>query len=247
MKLAVAYLLAISIAETITVLVQPVWGIIAYILILFALVVHAALTSQRPQQQIFLSVALVPLIRVISLAMPLATIPQIWWYPIIYVPLLGAAIMVMRVLGYKAKDVGLIFGPLRSQFAVPFTGLAFGVIEYLIVRPEAEVVNPVLLQTWPLSAFLLLTCTGFVEEFIFRGILQHSAEESFGSWQGIIYVSLLFAVVHLIHQSLLDLIFVFVVAVFFGWIVKKTGSLLGVTLAHGVTNIVLFLVAPVLF
>ena len=91
-----------------------------------------------------------------------------------------------------------------------------------------------------------MVCTGFVEELIFRGVLQRSAVEAFG-WWGIIYVSLLFAVVHLIHQSLIDIAFVFVIAIFFGWVVKKTGSIFGVTLSHGIANIVLFLVAPLLF
>ncbi|MBI2850920.1 MAG: CPBP family intramembrane metalloprotease, partial [Chloroflexi bacterium] len=77
-------------------------------------------------------------------------------------------------------------------------------------------------------------------------VLQRSADELFG-WWGIAYVSFLFAIVHLIHRSLLDIVFVFVVAMFFGWAVKKTGSLFGVTLAHGIANIVLFLVAPVIF
>jgi membrane protease YdiL (CAAX protease family) len=37
---------------------------------------------------------------------------------------------------------------------------------------------------------------------------------------------------------------VFVVAVVFGWAVRRTGSLLGVTVAHGLTNVILFLVMP---
>ncbi len=64
--------------------------------------------------------------------------------------------------------------------------------------------------------------------------------------EAIIYVSLLFAVVHLIHRSVIDIIFVFLVALFFGWVVKKTGSLVGVTLSHGIANTVLFLVVPFL-
>lgn len=44
--------------------------------------------------------------------------------------------------------------------------------------------------------------------------------------------------------SWIDVVFVFVVALFFGWVVKKTGSLFGVTLAHGITNIVLYLIIP---
>ncbi len=65
--------------------------------------------------------------------------------------------------------------------------------------------------------------------------------------EGIVYVSLLFSIVHLIHRSAIDIACVFVITLFFGWVVKKTGSLFGVTLAHGITNIMLFLVLPFFF
>jgi membrane protease YdiL (CAAX protease family) len=38
--------------------------------------------------------------------------------------------------------------------------------------------------------------------------------------------------------------FVFVASLFLGWAYEKTGSLLGITLAHGLTNILLFIVLP---
>ena len=77
-------------------------------------------------------------------------------------------------------------------------------------------------------------------------MLQRTAVEAF-RWWGIVYVSLLFAVLHVGFLSWLDVIFVFAVALFFGWVVKKTGSLLGVTLSHGITNIMLFLIVPFFF
>ena len=77
-------------------------------------------------------------------------------------------------------------------------------------------------------------------------MLQRTAVEAFGGW-GIIYVSLLFAVLHIGFLSLIDVVFVLGVALFFGWVVKKTGSLLGVTLSHGITNILLYLVIPFFF
>ena len=246
MKEALVYLLAIAVAEVITVIIQPVWGIVFHIIVLAALILHSALASQRVYQQLLLSLALVPLVRIISLSMPLANIPQIWWYPIVYAPLLAAAFQVARILGYNLEQIGLNFKRILIQLAVALTGFVFGLAEYFILTEEAETTSLVLQETWLLSAFLLLVCTGFVEELIFRGVLQRSAVEIFG-WRGIVYVSMLFAIVHLIHYSAVDIIFVFVVAIFFGWIVKKTGSIFGVTLSHGIANIVLFLVAPLLF
>lgn len=246
MKEALVYLLAITIAEVITVTIEPMWGAVCHIIVLVAVIVHSAITNKKAYQQLLLSLALVPLVRIVSLSMPLVNIPQIWWYPIIYAPLLVAAFVVVRTLGYRLEQIGLNFKLIPIQLAVALTGLVFGVIEYFVLRAEAEATFPMLQETWLLSAFLLLACTGFVEEFMFRGVLQRSAVEVFGSW-GIVYVSLLFAIVHLIHRSVIDLALVFMIALFFGWVVKKTGSLLGVTLSHGITNILLYLVLPFFF
>ncbi len=178
--------------------------------------------------------------------MTLLGIPLVWQYPIIYAPLAVAVVVLMRAVGYRARDLGLNFNRILVQLPVALTGVVFGVVEYFILTEEAGEASLVLGETPLLAGFILLTCTGFVEELIFRGVLQRSAVAIWG-WWGIIYVSLLFASVHMIHNSIIDLAFVFVVAFFFAWVVKRIGSLLGVTLSHGITNIVLYLVVPLFF
>jgi len=96
-----------------------------------------------------------------------------------------------------------------------------------------------------LPALILLFSTGFLEELLFRGIMQRTATETLSQF-GLVYVALVFAALHIGYKSIPDLIFVFTVGLFFGWTVQKTHSILGVTLAHGLTNIILFLVIPFL-
>lgn len=245
MKEAIIYLLAITAAELVTVFVQPVWGIVGHTIVLVAVVVHSSLTSDSHYRNLILSLALVPLVRIISLAMPLEDVSQVWQYLIIYAPLLVAAIAVVRILGLRAKEVGFSFGSFRIQIPVALSGLLLGVIEYFILTPQPLVTELTWQEIW-LPALIFLVSTGFVEEFIFRGVLQRTVVSMFGG-RGIIYVSLLFTVMHIGFLSLIDVVFVFLVAMFFGWVVKRTGSLLGVTLAHGLTNIMLHLVAPFIF
>jgi LysM repeat protein len=57
----------------------------------------------------------------------------------------------------------------------------------------------------------------------------------------------LFAVLHLGYRSLLNLLFVFGVALLFGLIAQRRGTLLGVSISHGLTNVSLYLVFPFLF
>ncbi|HEX79196.1 MAG TPA: CPBP family intramembrane metalloprotease [Dehalococcoidia bacterium] len=252
---AIVYLLAIVTAEVVTVFSQPIWGIACHFVILLAIVIDSAKIDRYYYGRMMLSLSLVPLVRIISLSMPLADIPQLWWYPIIYLPLLVAAIVVARLAEYKPRDVGITFG--NSLGLIPLylligaLGIGLGVVEYFILKAEPLVVDPTWQNAW-LPALVLLFSTGFVEEFIFRGVIQRAVVNVFGSW-GIVYVSLLFAVLHLgwievaNPLSWVDIVFVFVIVLFFGWIVKKTGSLLGVTLSHGLTNVMLFIIAPTLF
>ncbi len=191
MKEAIIYLLAITAAEVVTIFVQPVWGIVCHAIVLVAVVVHSALASDYHYRNLILSLALVPLVRIISLSMPLENIPQIWSYLIVYAPLLAAAIVVARILGLKAKEIGFNLGSLPLQLVVALSGLLFGVVEYFILTPEPLVIELTLSVVW-LPALIFLVSTGFVEEFIFRGVLQRTAVEVFGEWRGIIYVSLLF-------------------------------------------------------
>ncbi len=253
---ALIYLLAITFAEAIVILLEPaiglvsssVIGIACHVLILFAVIIDAALINRQYNQKLVLSLAIVPLIRIISLSLPLADIPQIWQYPVIYIPLLVAAVVLARILDLKPGDIGIRFGFLPLQLIIGLVGVGLGIAEYLILTPE-PMIEELTWQTAWLPALVLLLSTGFVEEFIFRGVLQKTAVEAFGGW-GIVYVGFIFAVLHIgwiraeSPFALLYIVFVFLVALFFGWIVKKTGSILGVTLSHGITNIVLFIVAP---
>ncbi|MBI4187788.1 MAG: CPBP family intramembrane metalloprotease [Chloroflexi bacterium] len=245
MKEALIYLLAITLGEVLTTTVTPLWGVAIHITILVALVLHSALVSSHPRQQFLLSLAQVPLVRIISLSMPLASLPQMWWYPIIYAPLLVAAIVVVRLLGLRAKDIGLTLRLFGVQLIVALLGFAIGVAEYLILKPEPLIGKLDWRAVW-LPALIFMLSTGVVEEFIFRGVLQRTAGEFLGRL-GIVYVSFIFAILHMGFLSWIDVVFVFVVALFFAWVVKKTGSLLGVTLSHGIANSVLYLIAPFLF
>jgi hypothetical protein len=87
--------------------------------------------------------------------------------------------------------------------------------------------------------------TGFTEEIIFRGLLQGLAVRMLGRW-ALVYISLLFAIMHIAYRSPADLLFVFVVGLLFAYIVYWSGSILGVTLVHSTANITLFLIMPLI-
>jgi membrane protease YdiL (CAAX protease family) len=242
--IALLYLIAIAIAELVTALVSPLSGVILHIFLLIGLVLHSSFVARQVQRKLYLSLALAPLIRLLSLSMPLIKLPQIYWYAIIAVPLLIAVFAVIRILDLRRREVGFILNRIRLQLLIGLTGIPFGIVEYYILRPD-PLVESLTWQTIVLPAFILLIGTGFIEEVIFRGVMQTSAEETLGKW-GWIYVAGLFAIMHIGYLLLVDIVFVLAVGLFFGWVVKMTRSLLGVTLSHGVANIVLYLIVPFL-
>jgi len=74
--------------------------------------------------------------------------------------------------------------------------------------------------------------------------MQKSFVDRIGKFSGVVLVSLVYAVLNIGYHSALNVLFVFVVSLFFGCAVLRTRSIVGVTMAHGITNVFLFLVFP---
>lgn len=242
---ALVYLILISLAEVIGALFNQLGGIMFHMLILFGLILHAAMNIHNTMGKMLLSLTLAPMVRIASYTVPLLIMRPFTSYFFIYFPIAVATFFVMWRLGLKPADVGLALRTPRWQLIIAASGLAFGFMEYYILRYPPLI--PVLTWTSPwIPGLALLITTGFVEELVFRGVMQKACADALGKWT-LVYVSFLFAIIHVIHNSLWDIVLVFFIALFFAWCVKKTGSLLGVILGHGITNGILFLVAPFVF
>jgi len=145
------------------------------------------------------------------------------------------------LLGLGIGQIGLRFGWLPGQVGVALSGFPLGLAEYLVFRPERLVVR----LGWEdliLPGLGFLLC-GFVVELIFRGIMQQTFGNALG-WPGLIYVSLTFGLVNMGHFSSLGLLVGFGMGLFFAWVVRRTGSLFGVALAHGIAAWELYLLLP---
>jgi len=242
---ALAYLAGVTAAELLVTYADPRFGLLTHCLLLAALLVQSARSEEARARAVFVSLAFAPLIRIMSLSLPLTSFPSMYWYLLTSLPLFAAALVAGRALDYSWRDMGLNLRGLPLQLLIGLVGLGLGYLEYRILQPEPLIPAFDWASVW-LPALILLISTGLLEEVIFRGLLQRSTGQALGLWWGILYVAALFAVLHFGYRSVLDVLFVFGVGALFGWIVERTGSLVGVTLAHGLTNIMLFLVMPFL-
>ena len=236
-------------SELVTTYVDPIVGIALHAIVLSALILAAGLTAEaRPGAEaahisrLLYALTLVPLIRIISLSMPLARFDAALWYLMAGLPVFLAGLVIMGGVGLRPGAVGLRLNRSPLQPAVMLLGFGLGFIEYQILRPEPLIAEPTLAR-FVLPALILLVATGFLEEFLFRGILQTVASGPFGGL-AVIYVAVVFAILHIGYRSATDVVFVLTIALVYGWVVRRTGSIMGVSVSHGITNIVLFLVVP---
>lgn len=237
-----ACLLLIALAELVTAVLQPYVGLLLHALTMLGLLAYAVFAQTDEARHLALALVLAPLIRLLSLSLPLLSFPQIVWYPLVSVPLLLTAWMMVRHVQIAPGALGLRSGRWSVQLGIACIGLGLGAIEYAILQPHVLISTLSLSALW-WPALSLLIFTGFTEELIFRGLLQPLAIETLGR-PALVFVSLLFAVLHVGYLSLPDVVFVFAVGLLFAYIVRWSGSIVGVTLAHGLTNILLLLVLP---
>jgi len=240
--LCLAYLAAFAGAEFVTYYVAPISGTIFHFAILLVLVINSVVARDEAQRSLWLALGLVPLIRIISLVTPIAEISEIYLYMIMAVPIFVGAVAVILNLKYTLdSDIGLNGKKILFQSIVAIVGIGLGIIDYIILKPEG-LISKLSIQTMVIPVLILLVATGFVEEFVFRGVIQRAAR-GLGAW-GWVYVALIYAILQIRQGSVEHIVFVFIVALFFGWVVKKTGSIIGVSLSHGLLNIALYLVFP---
>jgi len=241
---ALFYLCAIVLAEVSITYFLPRFGLALHGFLLLFLLIQSALSEHIRTRRFLIALSLSPLTRVLSLVLPLKHFPLIYWYIIVGAPLAVAAILATKAGNLRWLEVGLTFKKLPLQAPIALLGIGLGYLEYMILRPSPLVLELKLEQVW-LPALILLIFTGLLEEYIFRGLLQRTAISRLGRG-GVIYSASVFSALHIGYHSLLDIFFVFLVALLFSWIVLRTGSIIGVSLAHGITNICLFLIFPFL-
>ncbi len=253
----ITYLILAVVAETIASFGEEPVGLFLgmgiHIVLLFTLLIHASVlsTDDVVLSRFLATFTLIPLIRILSLGLPLVPVfTIIQWLFLISLPLMAAAITLMYSMRLRAKDVYLRPVGVRQipiQAAIALSGLGLGVVEFFILRPAAPWIPELTLALFLPAAIVIGLGAGLTEELIFRGLLQPRAEEVVGKTTGLLFVALVFAAMHIGFKSGLDLAFVFAVGLYFGFVVQRTKNLAGVILAHGLANVVLYLLMPFFF
>jgi membrane protease YdiL (CAAX protease family) len=270
---ALAFIDAIFLAELVTTYDDAHYGMVLYIALLVctlalsascevpldrpgrlqpALRARQALggsTAQPPDRALLLAMAIPPLVRIVELGTPFSNVPTSIWYIATGLPLIAATIIISRELALTREDLSLRLPTgrlLAIDLAVCASGIALGLIQWAILRPVPLVLfNDSSAGAMIAASMVALVFTGFLYELLFRGLLQHVAGTIFGILGGIVFCSVVYGLLSLSNGSVPYAAYMLGVSLYFGFVVHYTRSLLGVSLAHGIMNILVLVVFPV--
>ena len=236
---AVIYLAGIIIAEIATSVVTFEIGLIYYGSLLILLVIHAANESGNRLYGFLQGLIIVCVIRLLSLLMPLTGLPLGVWLLMMLLCLYTIIVFLTDRLQLTLADIGLNMREPIVQVVVAFTGIAIGLAQYQLLL-SGQLFQMLTTHEVSLAGMLVMNSAAVADELIFRGLLLQTTIPILGPWAGV-FISIVYATMHWGHSSLLNVGFIFVVSLFYTWIARKTGSILGITVSHLLASSILFL------
>jgi len=180
--------------------------------------------------------------RVVLSAFPIKFLALPSLLPAIYTLVLIGCILYIAYRGIDLNYLGLVRGetPILYQvLAGLLTGYVLGFVEYFVLRPT-PIITVSLLRSLVYLVAVMMVFVGITEEFLFRGLLQRTLEDTLPPWQAISISSLIFALMHLGWLNPIEIVFAYAAGTIFGLMFYKTRSLITPIIAHGFGNVILY-------
>ncbi len=209
------------------------------------LLVIALVGPTRPVRRLSMALVTVPILRLLSISIPVVLIPPLAWYVEIGLPAFLAILLAARALELRPVDLGLRSMPWGDLAAFGLAGAALGVPAYLIGQPGQliDLPSPGALLA---AAVIMIVFVALLEELLLRGLIQSVATETFA--RGGVLVSI--AATVLLYAASLNVryvLFMSLVAALLSVSVRQFGSIAGAVAAHGALVCVQLVILPLLF
>ncbi len=228
-------LLLVIVAEILTITVGVLAGAITDGIVLVGLVNYTYFVQIPESRRIILPLTLVPLLRILSITIPVPHISPIIWYLLIGIPLLMAALVIIYINGLPALRFTISRRNWVVQGLFGLVGIPIGILAWRIL-PNSIINLPNRSIGWILMGAIILSLfSALPDEIIFRGMIQNSLTAAFGPI-GLAITAVLYSVMFAgtLHWSYV--VFFGLTGLLFSLWVKRTKSLWGVIIAHSIVN-----------
>jgi membrane protease YdiL (CAAX protease family) len=209
----------------------------ALLLILFAWRPQTAPGRMLPM------LALVALIRPISLAAAVPAVGPLVWYAFAGFPLITAASLAARLLEHPSRELHLRIERPRLDAEIAALGVPAGLVGYLLLAPTPLLAHPFAAGYAAMFA-ILVVFGGVLEELIFRGLVQGAAIQVFGgTGAAVVFTALLSTTLYWGSGSIPYLLLMACVGCVFGLALLRGVSLWGIALSHGLMLVTMAVLA----
>ena len=173
------YSAAIGLAELIGALGWIIPGAMLDAALVPILLGHFAWVERAPHRKLFPVLALVAMVRVLSIAAAVPRLPVVTWYVTVGSAVLIGEILTIRLVEEPWERLNFALRRPLLDLGIAAVGIPAGLIGYLLLNPQPLMPGAGLLQTVA-GIVALIVFAAFTEELLFRGLLQSIAIETFG-------------------------------------------------------------------
>jgi len=222
------------------------YAIWMHVLVLIGLALATIYTSDTDLFKPYQALMLLPLLRLVNISMPTFFDMTLYLYIFIYAPLIIPVYIIAVHQGFTFEQMGFTLNYRKLVLPVSvIVGFAIAQGEYYLIHAGNLIPDLSLWNILKLSVVMIMFI-GLIEELIFRSILQTRLEESMGMFSGLIVTSILFGVLHSGYGTYYEMLFVSLAGLIVGYMFQKTRSLPLIALTHGMVNIFLFGLIPLM-
>ena len=242
-----AFTAVLLISELLSALTTAISGAMLDAVLIPAALAQFTRAEAAPYRRLLPVLALVALIRTLSIAAVVPRLPQIWWYALVGIPLLLGAILTIRLIDEPLDQLHLRIDQPALDAILAGLGVPLGIVGFFLLRPSPPISHPGLLGLL-LEAVILVVTAAFVEELIFRGLLQAVVIETYGLQRlGVAYSAGVSAILYLGSGSIPYAIGVAGLGLLLGAALLRGASLWGVAACHGIVLFGMATLWPALF
>lgn len=212
------------------------WGHVATVL--YAVIVSIQFDIRT---EVITALALISVFRCVSLTMPVFFEFTLYWLPLVYASFLPVIYLLRNSSRVARVSIDVRTGIILLPLALP-TGYILAVLEYRLIPPSTLLPSQTVFDVG-LLVITILTAA-FVEEYLFRGLLQTSLTDRFNEVSAVLLTSFIFGVTRSPYTVGLEIVLSFSIGMLLGMLYSRTESLAFVTLLHGSINLFLFELLP---
>jgi membrane protease YdiL (CAAX protease family) len=237
--IAFGYSLVIVLGELSSSWVGAIPGALVDAALVPVILTHFVVQPDARHRRMFPALALIALLRILSVAAVVPRLPEYAWYAAVGLPVLAGAFLAGRLADEPAARLGLRVTRERLDTSMSLVG-------YLLLRPAELTVSGDLVSTMVAMA-VLAVFGGFLEEYVYRGVLQSASIDAFGSRRaGILFAATLGACMYWGSGSISFMIAMWFLGIGYGLALSRGASVWGAAGGHTIMLWGMGLVWPLL-